>query len=498
MPSADFFDWQKQEHSFQQMAMMFAGNGSYNLSGSSGQLPEQIAGRGVNWNLFPMLGVQPALGRLFDAGDDQAAANATVVLTWGLWKRRYGGDPHVLNQTIYLEAKPYTVIGILPAWFTFPDAAVQLWTPLEHEMTWPGFRTAHSAHNFAVIARLKPGVTLGQARAEMGAIQMRIHDRYLTEGFVDDGTTVESLLESQVGKMKIALFTIFAATGCLLLIACLNIANLLVARAAARRKEAAIRTALGGTRGRLIREQVVESIVLSAAGGTFGLLLAWLAVRWLVSMRADLPRAEDIHVGGLSILFSFGVIGICGIVSGLIPAFSFPNSELPRSLQESSRLQAGSQGKTRLRKVLLSLEIGLTVVLLIAAALLLKSYERLRSVDLGCVTDNVLTMSFGLPAARYTTPAQVVSFYEQLLERVRPLPGVEAAGITSCLPGAGHCRDDGFVIHENPPLPEGKMLDATTPGSGRSWLLPGHADSANSRARFFLETAAGQDTGCCL
>jgi predicted permease len=469
VPSADFFDWEKQARSFEQMAMMFADNGSYNLSGSEGQLPEQIPARAVNWNLFPMLSVHPALGRLFNASDDQASANATVVLTWGLWKRRYGGDPHILNQTIFLEAKPYTVIGVLPAWFTFPDPAVQLWTPLEHEMTWPGFRTAHSAHNFGVIARLKPGVTLAQASAEMDAMQRRIHQEFLTEGFVDDGATVMPLLESQVGTMKTALYAIFAATGCLLLIACLNIANLLVARAAARRKEAAIRTALGGTRNRLIREQLMESIVLSIAGGALGLLLAVVGVHWLVAVRADIPRAEDIHVDGLSVLFGFGIMLICGMVSGLVPALSFQGRQVLRFLQESSRLQAGSQGKTQLRKILLSLEIGLTVVLLISAGLLLKSYERLRSVDLGCVTDNVLTMDFELPVARYKTPVQVVSFYEQLLDRIRALPGVEGAGITSCLPGAGHCRDDGFVIHENPPLPEGKMLDATT-----VWIDPGY------------------------
>jgi predicted permease len=472
VPSADFFDWQKQAHSLEQMAMMYAGNGGYNLSGSGGQLSEQIAARAVNWGLFPMLGVQPALGRLFNASDDQAAANATVVLTWGLWKRRYGGDPHILNQTIFLDAKPYIVIGILPAWFTFPDPAVQLWTPLEHEMTWPGFRTAHSAHNFGVIARLKPGATLGAARAEMDSIQKRIYKQFLTEGFVDDATTVIPLLESQVGKMKSALYAIFAATGCLLLIACLNIANLLVARAAARRKEAAIRTALGGTRNRLIREQVMESIVLSIVGGAFGLLLALLAVHWLVAVRADLPRAEDIHVDGPSILFGVGVMLVCGLISGLVPALSFQGRPALHFLHESSRLQAGSHDRTRLRKILLALEIALTVVLLISAGLLLKSYARLRSIQLGCVTENVLTLSFALPEARYKIPLEVVSFYEQLLERIRVLSGVQAAGITTCLPGAGHCRDDGFSIHENPPLPEGKLLDAAT-----RWVDPGYFEA---------------------
>lgn len=467
VPGADFFDWRNQTRSFEQIAMMFANNGGYNLSGSDRQLPEQIAARAANWGLFPMLGVQPALGRLFGPGDDQASANATVVLTWGLWKRRYAGDPHILNQTIFLEAKPYTVIGVLPAWFSYPDPAVQLWTPLEHEMTWPGFRTSHSAHNFGVIARLKPGVTPVQAKSELDSIQSQIQKQFA--GMVDDATTVIPLLESLVGNIKAALYAIFAATGCLLLIACLNLANLVVARATSRRKEAAIRTALGGTRTRLVREQMMESLVLSSAGGTLGLLLAWFAVRWLAAVRPDLPRADSIHLDGPSILFGLGIMLLCAFISGLVPALSFQGKQVLGFLQEHSRMQAGSQSRTRLRKVLLSLEIGLTVILLISAGLLLKSYQRLHGVQLGCATENVLTMSFELPQARYKTPVQVVSFYEQLLDRIRALPGVHAAGITSCLPGAGHCRDDGFSIHENPPLPKNQMLDAST-----FWIDPGY------------------------
>lgn len=471
--SADFLDWQAQAHSVEQMAMLcWAG---YNLSGSSGQLPEQILAQQASWNLLPMLGVEPALGRLFTASDDRPDAAATAVLTWGLWKRRFGADPRILGQTILLDDKPYTVIGVLPSWFTYSSPVMQLWTPVRHEETWPGFATAHGAHNFQVLARLKPGVTLPAANADMSAIQARIRKQFPT-GPIFDATTTMPILEAQVGEIRNALYLLFAATGCLLLIACLNIANLLVARAASRRREAAVRTALGGSRARLIREQVTESVLLSLAGGGLGVLLAVLAVHWLANVRTDLPRLDAISFDSVTIVFALAVTLACGLVAGIIPALSFDDKQVLRTLQESSRSHAGGQGRVRLRRVLLVLEVSLTIVLLSSAGLLLKSYQRLRSVDLGCATDNVLTMSLDLPAARYKTPAQKVAFFEQLLDRVRALPGVEAAGLDTGLPGAGHPSDDAFTIDENPPLPKGKFLDATVlsvdPGLFRALQIP--------------------------
>jgi predicted permease len=470
---ADFLDWQSQERSLEQMALLSWSG--YNLSGSSGQLPEQIITQEASWNLFPMLGVEPALGRVFAASDDRADASATAVLTWGLWKRRFGGDPHILGQTILLDAKPYTVIGVLPSWFTYPDPTIQLWTPVFHEETWPGFKTAHGAHNFQVLARLKPDVTIAAAHAEMSAIQARIRKQFPT-GPIFDATNVVPMLEGQVGQIKTALYVLFAATGCLLLIACLNIANLLVARAASRRREAAVRTALGGSRARLIREQVTESVLLSIAGGGLGLLLAALAVHWLVNVRTDLPRADAIHLDSATILFALAIMLVCGLIAGLIPALSLDDKQVLRTLQESSRSHAGSQSRVRLRRILLALEFSLTIVLLSSAGLLLKSYQRLRSVNLGCATENVLSMTLDLPEARYKTPAQKTAFFEQLLERVRALPGVDAAGLDTALPGTGSQRDDAFSIDENPPLPKGKFLDATVrsvdPGFFRTMQIP--------------------------
>jgi predicted permease len=458
---ADFLDWQKQAHSIDQMALMYTMNGGYNLSGSSGQLPEFVEAQVADWNLFPILSVRPAAGRLFTVDDDRAGADATAVLTWGLWKRRYGGDPAIVGQKILLDAKPYTVIGVLPAWFSYPHSKVQLWTAVRHEMaSWPGFATSHGAHNFRVVARLKPGVTIARAKAELDSIQANIRKQF-PEGPIFDATNVMPLLESDVHKVKGPLYALFGATGCLLLIACLNIAGLLVARAAARRNEAAIRTALGGSRARLIREQLVESVLLTLAGGVLGLLFALLTVHWLVTIRSDLPRVDGIHLDGVAVLFAAGVVLLCGLVAGLIAALSVNDKQVLRALQAASRSQAGSHGRARLRRVLLSLEVGLTVVLLISAGLLLRSYQRLRSVELGCATDNVLTMGINLPEARYKTHSQITEFYEQLLDRIRALPGVAGAGLNTVLPGTGSGRDDAFTITENPPLPKGKYLDAS-------------------------------------
>jgi predicted permease len=287
VPNADFSEWQEQSHSFD--AMVLEADKICNLSGSAGQLPERVLAQEASWGLFPMLGVNAAMGRVFTESDDSAGANATAVITWGLWKRRYAADPHMVGRTILLDSKPYTVIGILPSWFSYPNPMVQLWTPVRYEETGAWFKTSHWSHYFQVVARLKPDVTLEQAQGELSAIQARIREQ-VPVGPVSDAAVLTPLLESEVGKIKPALYALFAATGCLLLIACLNIANLLVARAAARRKESAIRTALGGSRARLIREQVTESLVLSIGGGGLGLLLAWIAVQWLVRVRAGVAR----------------------------------------------------------------------------------------------------------------------------------------------------------------------------------------------------------------
>jgi predicted permease len=262
--------------------------------------------------------------------------------------------------------------------------------------------------------------------------------------------------------VKNGLYTLLGATGCLLLIACLNIANLLVARAAARGKETAIRTALGGSRMRLLREQVVESTLLSCAGGLLGLLVAEGIVHWLISTREEIPRANAIHMDWVVIAFALAAILGCGLLAGLIPALTSRDTQVLTALQESGRSHSGGRRKARLRQTLLALEVGLTVVLLISAGLLLRSYWQLRSVNLGCATSNVLTMELHLPKSRYRTDVSRIAFFEQLTDQARALPGVADAGLSTVLPGQEARRDDVFIISEHPPLAQGQVLDAQT------------------------------------
>jgi predicted permease len=458
-----FARWQAESHSFTRLAIKRAVTNS--LSGGS-QLPEVVNTEVASWQLLPMLGVHPVIGRLFDANDDRPDANATVLLTEGFWKRRYGGAPALIGRTILLNAKPYTVIGVLPAWFRYPDARVQLWTPLYHE--WPRvIMQLYVSHNFDVVGELKPGVTLAQASAELNTIQRQIRLQN-PDGPVLDAANLRPILDGEVRNVKASLYALLAATGCLLLIACLNIANLLVARAASRGRETAIRTALGGSRAQLIRSQIVESLLLSLAGGALGMALAYGAVQWLVHARADLPRVDTIHIDATTVLFAVGCIVLCGLLAGLLPALVSKDRELVCALQESSRSASASRGRVHIRRLLLTAEVGLTVVLLIAAGLLLKSYRAMRSSNLGCVTHNVLTMSLTQPRGLKTAP-QMIAFYDDLFERVRQIPGIQSVAASTLLPGQGHQRDDTYTIREHPPLPKGQVLGATT-----SFVDPGY------------------------
>ena len=448
--------WNRQNTSFSSLALVR--EDSADLSASGGQLPETLNGAHVSWNLFPTLGVNPALGRGFTSTDDSPSANGTVVLSSSLWKRRFGGDPAILNRTIYLDAKPYTVIGIMPAWFEFPDSSTQLWRPVFHEFP-DSVMSAFDNHMFRVVGRLKPGITAEEATANLSVISRQIHDSRLENPFVAAEANSRPLLEHLVGDVKRPLYILLAATVCLLLIACLNVANLLVARAAARQKELAIRTALGGARMRLLREHLTESFLLQTSGGTAGLLLAYGAIAWLLHTRPDMTRVGAIHFDGVVAAFTAAVVIFCALFSGLVSAFNTDDTRLLGALHESSRSHSAAGTRARLRKTLLAIEVGLTVVLLMGASLLVKSYQRLRSTNIGCITDNVLTMRIQLPGKRYKTPGPApANFFETLLQQVRALPGVEAAGFVTGVPGQGYMGDSGFTIVEHPPLPRGNGI----------------------------------------
>jgi putative ABC transport system permease protein len=450
-----FAAWKNQSHSFSDLAIISVG-AQYNLSGAGGQLPEKVRAAECSWSLFPTLGVEPAVGRTFAAADDQPSANATVVLSWSLWKRRFGGDSSIVNQMISLDAKSYTVIGVMPSWFTYPEQNVQLWTPVYHEET-PRDMQVLDSHDYAAVGRLKPGVTEAQGTAELSVIVRQLHDQDLNNPFISKAANSRPLLDDLVGDIKTSLYLLLAATVCVLLIACLNVASLLVARSTARRKELAIRAALGGSRWRLLSEHLTESFLLSAGGGGVGLLMAYAAIQWFVVTRPDITRIETIHMDAMVAGFVVGLVFLCALLAGLTSSVSINGNQVLSALQESSRSNSAGLERVRLRKWLLSLEVGLTVMLLIGAGLLQKSYEQMRSSNLGCATNNVLTMRFSLPEARYSQPVQRVAFFDALLERVRALPGVGAAGLVRAVPGQGYFGDSGFWIAEHPPLPQGQL-----------------------------------------
>lgn len=456
--SGDFYDWQKASDGFEQMAI-WCWTG-YNMAGSAGELPEFLNAGTGSWNLFSTLGVAPALGRSFTPADDTVSAARTVLLTWSFFERRFNADPAILGKTIRLNTLPYTVIGVLPAWFQFPDPKIQLWVPWQVGVS-PADLFTHFDHIGYVIGRLQPGVTSAAALQEVDAIQHQNYVRLNGAGPVVDAAIARPLLADMVGDVRTPLLVLMAAVLCLLLIACLNLSNLLVARAATRAREAAIRTALGSSRMALLRQQLVESLLICFAGAVLGVALAVGATRWLMLRWIDMPRAESVRPDTLVLAFVIGITVLAGLLSGLLPALSSMRAGILAGLQEGSRGTSAGASRASLRRFLLTAEIALTVVLLITAGLLLRSFLRLRSQDVGCITKNVLTLNFFLRGDKYSKPEQIVAFDTQMLEKVRSLPGVRAAGVTNVVPGGDYYGNREVWIPEHPPLSPGDHIFAS-------------------------------------
>jgi putative ABC transport system permease protein len=464
--AGSFAEWKKATQGAAQMAIVSPWH-QYNVSAEGGKLPEKVDAAWCSGNFFSVLGIAPALGRLFTEDDDRRGAGAAVVLSGPLWKRRYNSDPDIVGKTIWLDARPFTVIGVLPSWFVYEGkyggGSDQLWTTANHEA--PGvFMTTVEDRGFVAVARLLPGETLSRLVSQVSAVQTQIKIDHPGPS-VSDGVQGRTMLDDTVHDYKTPLYILLTATGCVLLIACLNVAGLLVARAAARSKELAIRAALGGGRLRLLRERLTESLLLSSAAGGLGLLLAWAALQWLMTARQDMNRVGSIAMDGVVALFTIGAVSLCALLSGLVSAFSSDSRRILAPLQESSRAHSGGRARAGLRKTLLVLEVGLTVVLLVGAGLLVRSYQRLRSADIGVPIDNVLTMRISLPQARYRKPGEWVAFFEQLIMRVRALPGVDAAGLVSTAPGEGWGGDQLMSVVEHPPLPKGQGFDILARGA---------------------------------
>ena len=450
---ADFYDWRTQTHGFDDMAAwrwwQFA------LTGERGESPELVSARGGTWNLFPILGVNAVIGRTFTESDDRPDGNA-VMLTWNLFERRFGGNPSIVGGQIHLDGKPYTVVGVLPEWFTYPDANIQVWVPYASGLP-PAILQHHDFHFGRVVARLKPDVSLASALSQVEAVQYRLHLQNLNAPVAEDVAS-RTLIQDLAQDVKKPLIILLCAVTCMLMIGCLNVANLMVARSAARQKEIAVRSALGARKMTLIREQLVESLLLSLAGGITGVLLSLSATKWLAATWSDLPSTRSVHADVVVLGFACALLISAALLAGLLAAISSTGKQGVAALQASSRSVAGSQARTALRKTLLTVEIATTVVLLIAAGLLVKSFWRLRTTEVGCATDSVLTMGYSLPAKKYDSPEKMNAFNENLLDQIRAMPGVRAAGLGSIVPGAGAAGDDSFTISEHPQTAPGTAL----------------------------------------
>jgi putative ABC transport system permease protein len=449
----DYYDWRIQTHGFEDMAAWRPAQ--FNLTGERGDLPELVSAGGAGWNLFPLLGVPAIIGRTFAESEDRSDGN-TVMLTWSLFERRFGGDPSIVGKQIHLDAKPYTVVGVLPKSFTYPDAKMQLWVTFASGLP-PDLLKHHDYHWCHVVARLRPGVSLADAISQVEAVQYRLHMQNLNAPVAEDVAprTISDDLARDVMK---PLLVLMCAVACMLLIGCLNVANLLVARGASRQKEVAIRGALGAGRLTLIREQMTESMLICLLGGAAGVGISVAATQWLANAWKDLPSAEGVHLDATVLFFSCGLVLASALLAGLLPALSSTGKVVFAALQVSSRTAGGSLSRTALRKTLLTIEIAVTVVLLIAAGLLLKTFMRLRTTGLGCAADNVLTLSYSLPSKKYDKPEKINAFNEELLEKVRAMRGVLGVGLGDRPPGSGPGSDDIFRVVEHPPIPAGQEL----------------------------------------
>jgi putative ABC transport system permease protein len=425
--------------------------------------PERLQGMAVSHTFLPMLGIEPARGRVFTAEEDQPGFNRVVVLSDALWQRRFGGNPNLVGNTIKLNGESYTVIGVMPPSFQFGREFAQqidLYSPIALTPQQLDPRRWRSEFLF-VVAKLKPGVTLDQAQAEMDTIAANVRQEYFGGGDANDpsswGLLLRSLRETIVGEIRPALLVLLAAVAFVLLIACANVANLLLARAALRHKEIAIRSALGAGRRRVIRQLLTESILLATVGGAIGLALAYLGIRALLSLNEDkIPRAAEIGIDIRVLLFTVGVALVTGVLFGLFPAWQTSKSDLHAVLKEGGR--SGSARRS-VRGLFVVAEVALALVLLVGAGLLLKSFQKLQDVNPGFKAEHLLTMQISPPATKYQEPQQVDAFFQQALDKVKALPGVQSAGISTSVPMSGFNSAGSFAI-------EGRT---TAPGEMAPW-----------------------------
>jgi putative ABC transport system permease protein len=394
-----------------------------NLTGTGE--PQRVTAGMMSAEAMAAVSARPIVGQLFTAENEKTGNDGVVVLGEGLWKSNFGGDPSVLGKSIELNGRSRTVIGVLPAAFEFPSERTQLWMPL---VVPDNAKTARSWFSWWAVGKIKPGVSLQQARADLGAVAKRLAEQYPTNR--DYGVTVTPLPEQVVGPtLRTTLWVILGAVAAVLLIACANVANLLFSRAAVREREVTVRMALGASNRRLVRQLLTESLLLSGLGGIVGIALAFGALRVLPRLApADLPRLSTIHLNGTVLLVTAAVTVLTGLLFGHVPAMQTSRARMSENLREGGRGGTAGRGGQRLRRGIVAAQLALVVVLLTSAGLLLRTWVTLQQVQLGFSPKNELTLTLQLPGTKYPQPADVVSFYERLLDRVRALAGVESAG----------------------------------------------------------------------
>jgi len=443
----DYLDWKAQSRTLE-VASLYTWERATNAS-SAGQT-EAVSVNSTQANFFTVLGVQPQLGRAFDPGEDQAGKNHVAILSNAFWHRQFGARSDVLGKTIELNDESYSIIGVLPAWFNFQHAT-EVWTPMD--MT-PKALGPRGSHSYCAIARLKPNVSVGQAQAELNSITKQVAKQ---NGDTDkyNGAVVVSLTEQLTGSSRESLLILLGAVALVLLVACANVANLMLARATNRQREIAVRAAMGAGRWRLARQLLTESILLSLLGAALGLLGAFWAVSFLQSAETlPIPRANPIQIDVTVLLFTVGVSILVGTLFGLVPALQSFRLNLSEELKSSAQAVVSPSGTRRLlRDALVVGEIAASLALLIGAGLLLRSFSRLRNSGIGVQTENVITMGIKLPNARYNTLAARRQFFDQLIDRIQREPGVQAAAVSTEIPLEGGIN--GYITvagQDNPAL----------------------------------------------
>lgn len=485
--------WLQQKKIFQQVAAYDFGGAGMNLTG--GDQPQQVQGIHVSSEYFALFGAPVTVGRTFTSAEDSPHGGNVVVLSYGLWKSRFGGNSNIVGSNIQLDGQPYVVVGVLGRGFV-TDRPADLWVPFQFDLA-----SQDMANYFTAAARLKPGLTIPQANAQLRLAADQYRRMYGADALrPQDGFGVESLQEWMIGDTRFSLFVLLGAVGFVLLIACANVANLLLARASARKRELATRAALGAGRGQIVRQLLTESLTLSVCGGTLGLLLGYVGVRLLLRMNpGDIPRLGvngsavilDLHV----LLFTLGISILTGLLFGLAPAISASRPNLSAVLNENSSRSGLGFRNGKLRSVLVICEMALTLVLLIGAALLIRTFYKLQAVDPGFMTKNVLTMAMSVGGDRFQKTAPVAQVIRDGKDRVMAVPGVADVAVTNCLPmfsGFGMTFDVVGRPHTNSPFTGGAAFYSTSWSFFQTFKIP------LLRGRLFTRQDDGSASGVAI